>query len=110
MGCLLLYKQGKVLMNAESKNMGIDDIKIVADDLQYLASWGPSISDGEIRRGSAVLRRLLVEDVYGSAWRAIGNHGQPKLLAVDLSPITTPDILPEIVFALAAGAIIRICR
>jgi len=59
-----------------------DDLRIVADDLQYLAEWGPEISDGKIRRGSAVLRRLLVEDVYGHAWREIGKDKQPSLIAV----------------------------
>lgn len=49
-----------------------DDLRLVAEDLEYLAEWGPDITDREIRHGSAVLRRLLVEGVYGTAWRAIG--------------------------------------
>lgn len=84
-----------------------DDLRIVADDLQYLAEWGSDISDGEIRRGSAVLRRLLVEDAYGHAWREIGKDKQPSLIAVDLSAIATPENLPEIALALAAGAHFR---
>ena len=84
--------------------MTLEELKIVADDLLYLAHWGPKISDGEIRRGSAILRRLLVEDVYGCAWRAIGKSKQPKLIAIDLDLIATPDNLSEIIFALAAGA------
>ncbi len=38
-----------------------ENAKLVADVLEYLQQWHPDISDGEIRRGSAVLRRLLVE-------------------------------------------------
>jgi hypothetical protein len=84
-----------------------DDILIVADDLQYLREWGPDMSDGDIRRGSAVLRRLLVEDAYGQAWRAAGNLKQPVLVAVDLDAVATPDSISDIVFALAGGAHFR---
>jgi hypothetical protein len=90
--------------------MNHDDFRIVANDLQYLANWGPEISEGEIRRGSAILRRLLVEDVYGYAWKEIGKLNQPRLIAVDLSPILTPDNLPSIIFSLAAGANFRNIR
>jgi hypothetical protein len=84
--------------------MDRDDLLMVADDLNYLKRWGPTISDGDIRRGSAVLRRLLVEDAYGQAWRAIGRPKQPSLIAVDISSLVT---LPEVVFALAQGAHFR---
>jgi hypothetical protein len=84
-----------------------DDLKIVADDLQFLSEWGPEITDREIRHGSAVLRRLLVEDVYGHAWRATENAKQPRLIAVDISSVASPDNLSDIVYALAAGANFR---
>ena len=87
--------------------MNKDDLLIVADDLQYLSQWGSDISDGDIRRGSAVLRRLLVEDVYCHASRAIGEEKQSKLIVIDLSSVVTPDNLSDIVFALAAGAHFR---
>ena len=38
-------------------------IQTVVEDLEYLSSdWVKDISDPEVRRGSAILRRLLVED------------------------------------------------
>lgn len=84
-----------------------DDAKLVADDLQYLQRWNPDISDGEIRRGSAVLRRLLVEDVYSQAWRMVGKPQQPRLIAVDISTITRPETINDVVYAIAAGAHFR---
>lgn len=83
------------------------DVKIVADDLEYLGTWDPDISDGEIRRGSSVLRRLLVEDAYGRAWRSIGNEKQPKLIAVDISDLAQPDKISLVKYAVALGASFR---
>lgn len=80
-----------------------DEIKIVADDLLFLRQWNSAIPEGDIRRGSAVLRRLLVDDAYGQAWRAVGEAGQPSLVAVDISPIPAADV----VYAIAAGANFR---
>jgi hypothetical protein len=91
----------------ERQYMTLDDLKIVAEDLEYLSEWGGEISEREIRHGSAVLRRLLVEDVYGTAWRAIGKLKQPKLIAVSLDTLATPNDLTKIEFALAAGAEFR---
>ncbi len=64
--------------------MDRDSIIAVAEDLEYLATWSGNITDPEIRRGTAVLRRLLVEDAYGTAWRAVGKTRQPTLIAVDI--------------------------
>ena len=84
-----------------------EDILLVADDLKYLSGLSDQVSDGEIRRGSAVVRRLLVEDVYGHAWRAIGKQKQPKLIATDISTLVTHQQSNKIVFALAAGVNFR---
>jgi len=83
--------------------MNTDDIKVVADDLIFLRQWDSAIPEGDIRRGSAVLRRLLVEDAYGQAWRAVGEPGQPSLVAVDISSIPVDDVI----YAIAAGADFR---
>ncbi|MEQ8693913.1 MAG: hypothetical protein RIC85_01120 [Gammaproteobacteria bacterium] len=65
--------------------MDNDQLRSVAEDLEYLKEdWHPEITEPDIRRGSATLRRLLVEDAYGKAWRQLGNDGQPRLIAVDL--------------------------
>lgn len=83
------------------------DIAVVAEDLEYLrAAFGPDISDPDIRRGSAVLRRLLVEGVYGKAWRALGFERQPFLVAVDLDSIVGSEG-HNVVCAMAWGACFR---
>jgi hypothetical protein len=64
--------------------MDRDALTAVAEDLEYLSGWGSEISNAEIRRGTAILRRLLVEDAYGTAWRTVGRCKQPSLMAVDL--------------------------
>ena len=86
--------------------MNIESILLVAEDLKYLATWRGDIKDQEIRRGSAVLRRLLVEDAHGNAWRSLGRTKQPSLIAVDLDMMLGNDWnLMEI--ALAGGADFR---
>lgn len=87
--------------------MDRDSLIAIAEDLQYLNLWGPDISDAEIRRGSAVLRRLLVEGEYGKAWRAIGRLKEPKVIAVDLSLLIAPAPIHDLVLGLAAGAFFR---
>jgi hypothetical protein len=85
--------------------MESDDLIIVAEDLRYLENdFGPDINDDEIRRGSAILRRLLVENVYGRAWRSVGFEKEPRLLAVDLLSLIGPIPHNDVVIALAGGA------
>jgi hypothetical protein len=88
--------------------MDADDLHAVADDLKYLQdSWREGIGDGEIRRGSAVLRRLLVEDAYGTAWRAIGFEKESRLIAVDLLQLLGPRHIHDVAIGLAGGAHLR---
>ena len=84
-----------------------DEIRIVADDLNYLKQWDSDIPEGDIRRGSAVLRRLFVDDAYGTAWRAVGESKQPHLVAVDISSIAAAEVIDQVVYAIAAGANFR---
>jgi len=86
--------------------MDYDSLIAVAEDLEYLSQWGADISNAEIRRGTAILRRLLVEDAYGAAWRAIGEIKQPSLPAVDLSLLLGNDA-NQVEYALAGGANFR---
>lgn len=86
--------------------MDHDSLIAVAEDLEYLAQWGSDISNAEIRRGTAVLRRLLVEDAYGTAWRTVGEVKQPSLPAVDLKLLLGNDE-NQVVYALAGGAHFR---
>jgi hypothetical protein len=86
--------------------MDNDSLIAVAEDIQYLGTWGSDISNAEIRRGTAILRRLLVEDAYGAAWRAVGEEKQPSLIAVDLS-LMLGEQANDAVYALAGGALFR---
>lgn len=88
--------------------MNNEQIKYIAEDLEYLRDgWGPDIPDPDIRRGSAVLRRLLVESSYSQAWRAAGFEKQPKVIAVDLNNVLGEDNLDAVVCSLAWGAHFR---
>ena len=88
--------------------MDVESLVAVAQDLEHLNDeWGPETSDPDIRRGSSVLRRLLVEDVYGAAWRAVGFSKQPKLIAVDLWNCVGGVDSASILCALAWGAHFR---
>jgi hypothetical protein len=91
---------------SQTLDMDHDSLVAVAEDLEYLSQWGSEITPGEIRRGSAVLRRLLVEDAYGSAWRAIGRAKQPSLIAVGLELLLGSDS-NKVTYALAGGAHFR---
>ena len=92
--------------SSQTSNMDHDSLLAVAEDLEYLAQWGSEITAAEIRRGTAVLRLLLVEDAYGTAWRAIGQAKQPSLIAVDLDLLLGADA-NKVEYALAGGAHFR---
>lgn len=65
-------------------------LKIVFDDLRYLESeWGSSIKDDELRRGSTVLRRLLVNGDLLRSWRISGISGHPYIVSPSLSGIVS---------------------
>lgn len=88
--------------------MDRESLIYVKEDLEYLRTgWGPEIADPDIRRGSAVLRRLLVEGVYGQAWRAVGFERQPTVIAVDLDQIIGEPHRNAVVCAMAWGAHFR---
>jgi hypothetical protein len=59
--------------------------KVVAEDLEYLADeWLPSLDEKQLRRDSPILRRLLVDDQYGLAWRDLDLPDQPFISAPGL--------------------------
>lgn len=86
--------------------MDNDSLTAVAEDLLYLGTWGSDISNAEIRRGTAILRRLLVENAYSNAWRSIGEEKQPSLIAVDLS-LALGKQTNDVIYALAGGALFK---
>jgi hypothetical protein len=87
--------------------MDHEALRCIAEDLAFLRAWSADISNPEIRRGSATLRRLLIENAYGNAWRAAGLQKEPRLIAVDLKNIVAATDIPKVVFVLAAGAEFR---
>jgi hypothetical protein len=81
------------------------DLATVASDLAYLDRvWGPDVDDETIRRNSNVLRILLIDGLYGRAWRAAGKHGEPSVTAVDLHAAIGDRDLSEVEYAQAGGA------
>lgn len=97
------------LLNKQSLNsMSPEQIKYIAEDLEYLRDgWGPDIAEPDIRRGSAALRRLLVESAYTQAWKSAGFDKQPRVIAVDLESILDGVAEKDIVCAIAWGANFR---
>lgn len=88
--------------------MDDDALRTVGEDLQFLRDgWGPDIPDPDIRRGGATLRRLLIENAYGQAWRQVGFPKEPKLIAVNLETIVSGIEPHRFGTALAAGANFR---
>lgn len=78
----------------------------IAEDIRYLQrTWTGGASDAELRRGSAILRRFLVDGGQGllfRAWREYGFSGQPTIVGPDLRA-SAGDDLSIIVLGLAGG-------
>src|SRR5688500_6921914 len=62
-------------------------VQVTAEDLRYLKEqWAEPFADSQLRITSTTLRRLLIEGIYGRAWRAAGFTGQPTIRALTLEP------------------------
>lgn len=62
-----------------------DLAKRVAEDLEHIRStWSFEMPEAVLRRESVLLRRMLVEDEYARAWRAVGLSRQPMVRATSL--------------------------
>jgi hypothetical protein len=80
-------------------------VKVVKEDLEYIQKeWGDNIDDPSLRRGSAVLRRLLVQNELQRAWKAAGFDKEPRIIASTLTPILRAYPKDTIKFAAAGGA------
>lgn len=89
----------------ERQGMEPEELITVAEDLHYLKTgWVRNISDAEIRRGSAILRRLLVEKRMGQAWREVGFEREPIILGGNLEAQLSGVDRSSIMVALAGGA------
>jgi hypothetical protein len=83
-------------------------LQIVVDDLRYITEeWDDSIEDHALRRDSAVLRRLLVQNDFQRAWRIAGFEKEPRLTAPTLSHTLSRFPRQRIVFAAAGGAVYK---
>jgi hypothetical protein len=87
-------------MTPEDHNL----VDTVTSDLQFLrANWRPHADDHVLRRSSNVLRMLVVDQLYGQAWRAAGLEREPQVEVVDLSLLMS-SLQPEwVAFAMAGG-------
>lgn len=85
--------------------MNSDYLIVIAEDLELLKnSWTHQYPEPDIRRGSAILRRLLVDNEYMHAWKQVGFERQPTLNAVDLSSLIEGIPESQIIVSLAMGA------
>jgi hypothetical protein len=82
-----------------------DLLNVVAEDLGYLKSeWNQSVEDAALRRGSTVLRRLLVDGELQRAWKAAGFTREPTITCSTLAPVMRRYPLKAIQVAAAGGA------
>src|SRR5689334_20976302 len=65
----------------------LQEFQPIAEDIRWLReSWwlnAIALSGADIRRGSATLRKLLVQGELGLAWRACGFVREPTLVGPD---------------------------
>lgn len=60
-------------------------IETVASDITFLQEeWGDYVTDHSLRRGSVILRRLLVEGHYQRAWKLAGFEKEPTAARLQL--------------------------
>src|SRR5258707_1262072 len=81
----------------------------IAEDLEYFREWWTNadraLKNVEIRHASGALRRLLVEDAAGKAWRGVGFEKSPKIKGPDLLAVCAEKKLgiAQAVTAVAGG-------
>jgi len=82
----------------------MDEHIATAEDLEHLRDeWWNDPPDDVIRRGSAILRRFLLEGVLQRAWNAFGFEKEPAIIAPNLDALLGPDV-SSIELAFAGGA------
>ena len=85
--------------------MPTDIVENTLSDLTHLAGeLHERVDDHSLRRSSAILRRLLVDDELGQAWRADGRERQPIIRAATLTSLLSRVPQRRVVMAAAAGA------
>ncbi|MCP1469666.1 hypothetical protein J3E64_001348 [Sphingobium sp. OAS761] len=77
------------VLRSGAERIAVSPYLPIAEDLDWLRdTWLHALkppTDGELRRGSATLRRLLNENMIQRAWRHHGLDGAPTVIAPDLA-------------------------
>lgn len=100
------------VLRTEAERAPVSPYQPIAEDLDWLRNtWlhAPKPPfDGELRRGSATLRRLLNENMIQRAWRHHGLEGAPTVIAPDLAALAEHEKLElrHAVSLVAGGAIV----
>lgn len=97
---------GKQSSQPELTEHDVDLVTVVAEDLRFLARpVQDQVTRTDVRLIATVLRRLLLHGDYSTAWRLMGNEGEPSLRAMDPEPMVrdVPDPM-WIHYAYAGGS------
>ena len=92
-------------MTPQEKAALVDDLAFLRKyHFLYLRNWRDNPPLEEVRRGSVILCRLLVDRDLVRAWQAAGFSGEPLIAAIDLAAVVAArgGGVPE--FALAGAA------
>ena len=98
-------KKGRQRLVKLTNDQVAEFLRTVRDDLEFLRSLDyRSPSRTEVRIASSILRRLLYDGMYKSAWAMAGFDGDPTISAVDLQAVVA-DVDPRFIeYAYAGGA------
>ena len=79
-------------------------VSVVREDLMHLgAKWDRTVSQEQLRREADVLRRLVVQDNFGKAWRESGFPKEPLVRAADLAEGLQGVSLVQVIVAQTGG-------
>jgi len=79
-------------------------IEIILQDIQYLKKeWGENVDDATLRRGSTILRRLLVNNDLQKAWKLLGFEKSPLIESVSLQKVIKNIPIQKVELASAGG-------
>lgn len=83
-------------------------VENTVSDLVYLQdTYQPAVSQHDLRRGSAIIRRLLVDGELQRTWKEAGFQREPQIEAPSLIDILYGGSLAAVEFAAAGGATVN---
>ena len=81
-------------------------VRTIIEDLEHVREQCESrVGEPDVRRLSAVLRRLLIDSDLRKAWKLLGFEKEPKLQAPTLGPLLKTYPLKRVLLAWAGGAL-----